>query len=76
MTLYTALDINTWQATKQEIRAAHHRFALEHHPDKVAPEQREKATHLMQTANAAAEVLLDSKRRKEYHKDGRLPWTS
>lgn len=76
MALYTALDINSWKATKQEIRAAHHRFALEHHPDKVAPEQREEATHLMQIANAAAEVLLDSKRRREYHKDGRLPWTS
>ena len=76
MTLYTALSINTWQATTQEIRTAHRRFALEHHPDKVAPEQREEATHLMQIANAAAEVLLNSKRRKDYHRDGRLPWTT
>lgn len=76
MTLYAALGINTWQATTQEIRAAHHRFALEHHPDKVAPEHRQEATHLMQIANAATEVLLNSKRRKDYHKDGRLPWTT
>lgn len=76
MTLYTALGIDIWQATTQEIRAAHHRFALEHHPDKVTLEQREEATHLMQIANAAAEVLLDSERREKYHRDGRLPWTT
>lgn len=76
MTLYTALGVNTWQATTQEIRAAHRRFALEHHPDKVAPKWREEATHLMQVANGAAEVLLNSKRRKDYHRDGRLPWTT
>jgi hypothetical protein len=76
MTLYAALGINTWQATTQEIRAAHHSFALGYHPDKVAPEQREESTQLMQIANAAAEVLLDNRRRKEYHRDGRLPWTT
>jgi hypothetical protein len=76
MMLYTALDIKTWQATTEEIRAAHHRYALEHHPDKVAPGLREEATHSMQIANAAAEVLLDSKRRRAYHKNGRLPWTT
>ncbi|KAF3032070.1 hypothetical protein E8E12_000536 [Didymella heteroderae] len=74
LTLYKTLGINTWQATTEEIRAAHHRYAREHHPDKVAPEQREEATHLMQIANAAAEVLLDDMRRREYHKSGRLPW--
>lgn len=74
MTLYTALDLNTWRATPEEIKVAHHKYACEHHPDKVAQAQREEATHLMQTANAAAEVLLDSKRRRAYHKSGRLPW--
>ncbi|KAF1922608.1 uncharacterized protein M421DRAFT_34709, partial [Didymella exigua CBS 183.55] len=73
LTLYTALDLNTWTVTTEEIKAAHHKYAREHHPDKVAPEQREEATHLMQTANAAAEVLLDSRRRRAYHSSGRLP---
>lgn len=74
MTLYAALSLTNWRATNQEIRAAHHRFALEHHPDKVAPGLREEATHLMQIANAAVEVLLNDERRQVYHRDGRLPW--
>lgn len=76
MALYTALGLNNWRATNREIRAAHQRFALEHHPDKVALGMRKEATHLMQIANAAAEVLLNDERRQEYHRDGRLPWTT
>lgn len=76
MTLYRTLDLNSWRATAEEIKAAHRNYAREHHPDKVAPEMREEATHLMQVANAAVEVLLDSERRRAYHRTGKLPWTT
>lgn len=75
-TLYDVLQLDHWKATEEEIKAAYKKIARDNHPDKVALEQREVATHFMQTLNAAKEVLLDKRRRIAYHKSGHLPWTT
>lgn len=72
-TLYRALALDNWKATDTQIKNAYKKVALEYHPDKVAESQRETATHMMQTVNAAREVLLDHKRRRAYHISGKLP---
>ncbi|KAJ8110774.1 hypothetical protein OPT61_g6463 [Boeremia exigua] len=74
MILYNTLELDDWRVTEEEIKAAYKKVARDNHPDKVAKEQRDDATQLMQTMNAAKEVLLDSKRRRAYHKTGKLPW--
>lgn len=74
--LYTVLKLDDWQATEQEIKVAYRKIAAHIHPDKASEEQREDATHTMQTVNAAKEVLLDSKRRRAYHRSGKLPWSA
>lgn len=74
--LYKVLKLNGWRATKEEIRTAYHKIAIDNHPDKVTKQQRENATHIMQTVNAAKEVLLDDRRRKAYHNTGKLPWSA
>ncbi|KAH6629201.1 DnaJ domain-containing protein [Boeremia exigua] len=76
MTLYNVLELENWRATEEEIKAAYKKLARNNHPDKVPEEQREDATQLMQTVNAAKEVLLDSKRRRAYHRNAKLPWTT
>ncbi|KAF2998565.1 hypothetical protein E8E13_005744 [Curvularia kusanoi] len=73
--LYKVLKLSDWRATKEEIRTAYHKIAIDNHPDKVIEQQREDATHMMQTVNAAKEVLLDDRRRKAYHNSGKLPWS-
>ncbi|KAJ4346219.1 hypothetical protein N0V95_005585 [Ascochyta clinopodiicola] len=75
-TLYTALNLNNWKATEAQIKNAYRKVAVEYHPDKVAEEERDTATQMMQNVNAAKEVLLDAKRRKAYHLSGKLPWTT
>ncbi|KAF2623497.1 DnaJ-domain-containing protein [Macroventuria anomochaeta] len=75
-TLYTVLQLDDWKATKEEIKIAYRKVAVDNHPDKVAEGQREDATHMMQTVNAAKEVLLDDKRRRAYHSSGKLPWNT
>ncbi|KAF9697773.1 hypothetical protein EKO04_004315 [Ascochyta lentis] len=75
-TLYAALNLNNWKATEAQIKNAYRKVAVEYHPDKVAEEERETATRMMQNVNAAKEVLLDAKRRKAYHLSGKLPWTT
>jgi hypothetical protein len=74
--LYTVLKLDDWQATEEEIRVAYRKIAARSHPDKTSEELREGATHTMQTVNAAKEVLLDSKRRRAYHRSGKLPWST
>lgn len=76
MTLYLVLHLDSWKATDQQIRHAYRKVAAEFHPDKVAEDARETATQIMQNINAAKEVLLDGKRRRAYHVDGKLPWTT
>ena len=74
--LYKVLKLKDWKVTEEEIRMAYRKIAINNHPDKVAEGQREDATHMMQTVNAAKEVLLDNKRRRAYHKSGKLPWAT
>ena len=74
--LYTVLKLDDWQATEQEIKMAYRKIAARSHPDKASEKLREGATHTMQTVNAAKEVLLDSKRRRAYHRSGKLPWST
>lgn len=74
--LYDALALNSWNATEDEIKAAYKNIAKDNHPDKVAAAQQGDATQFMQTVNAAKEVLLDRRRRRKYHKTGKLPWTT
>ena len=75
-TLYRVLDLNDWQVTADEIKNAYKKAAVDHHPDRVAEDQRGAATHMMQIVNAAKEVLLDNKRRRVYHLSGKLPFTT
>jgi len=74
-TLYRVLELNDWKVTADEIKIAYKRVAVDHHPDEVAEGEREAATHMMQTVNAAKEVLLNDKRRRAYHVSGKLPFT-
>lgn len=75
MGLYNILELDDWTANEEQIKAAYKKIARDNHPDKVAEEQKQDATKLMQAVNAAKEVLLDNERRKTYHKTGKLPWT-
>ncbi|KAF1347350.1 DnaJ-domain-containing protein [Lizonia empirigonia] len=75
-TLYLALHLDDWKVTEDQIKNAYRKVAIEYHPDKVAEEERKTATQMMQNVNAAKEVLLDNKRRRAYHVDGKLPWTT
>lgn len=75
-TLYKVLELDSWEATEEQIKIAYKKVAVEYHPDKVSAEQRENATQIMQNVNAAREVLLNEKRRRAYHLNGKLPWTA
>jgi len=58
-------------ASSDQIRAAFHRFAREHHPDNFvnSPEESERHTDLYQHATEAYRVLLDPTKRKLYDED-------
>jgi curved DNA-binding protein CbpA len=53
-------------ATREQIRRAHKRLALEHHPDRCAPEGRRGAEARSKRINLAAAVLLDDAARARY----------
>lgn len=55
-------------ANADQIRAAFHRFAREHHPDNFigSPEETERHTELYQLGSEAYRVLLDPTKRKLY----------
>jgi curved DNA-binding protein CbpA len=74
MVLYELLGLDSWKATKKEVKTAWRQKALSVHPDRATEEDREAATLLMQKLNAAVEVLSDRVRRRKYHEDGVLPW--
>ncbi|PZD26358.1 DnaJ domain containing protein [Pyrenophora tritici-repentis] len=49
--------------------------ALLAHPDKAATtEEKTEATALMQRINAAKDMLVNSSARRQYHRDGKVPW--
>jgi DnaJ-class molecular chaperone len=74
--LYNVLELDNWNATGEQIKNAYRKIAVEYHPDKVAADQREAATHVMQNVNAAKDVLMNDARRRAYHRNGKLPWTT
>ena len=55
-------------ATSDQIRVAYRRLATEWHPDHQPPEQRAEAVERMVQLNAARDLLLDARRRVEYHR--------
>lgn len=66
---YTVLGIIR-TATSDQIQAAFHRFAREHHPDNfvgASPEEAERHTELYQLGTEAYRVLLDPAKRKLYN---------
>lgn len=74
-TLYKILELDSWEATDDQIKNAYRKAAVEYHPDKVNEDQRANATQIMQNVNAARDILLNEKRRRAYHLNGKLPWT-
>ena len=67
--LYTTLQIPK-SATQSEIKKAYRKAALQHHPDKVPPEQRTKAEHKFKEISKAYEWLSDEKKRELYDRYG------
>lgn len=74
MALYELLELEDWNAKEKDIRAAWRSVAVIVHPDRVGEEDKEDATLKMQHLNAAKELLLDARRRRQYHANGVLPW--
>ncbi|CAO2658279.1 Nn.00g060020.m01.CDS01 [Neocucurbitaria sp. VM-36] len=72
--LYNILGLKDWKASTKCIEAAWRKKALKHHPDRVVEEKRDSATLKMQQLNAAKDLLSDTGRRHQYHRDGKLPW--
>uniref|UniRef100_A0A060SXL0 ARAD1A13794p n=1 Tax=Blastobotrys adeninivorans TaxID=409370 RepID=A0A060SXL0_BLAAD len=57
-------------ASTAEIRKAYRKLALQHHPDKAAPEDREEAEARFNDVREAYEVLCDEEQRKRYDLGG------
>jgi curved DNA-binding protein CbpA len=72
-TLYVILGLADWNVTAAEIRSAWRQAALLYHPDHHSEADQVVATTEMQKLNAAKEVLLDARRRRQYHVTGELP---
>ena len=67
--LYSILGISK-DAPEAEIKKAYRRKALQSHPDKVKPEEREKASENFKKITQAYEVLSDEEKRKLYDEFG------
>ncbi|KAK9479234.1 hypothetical protein V1514DRAFT_305232 [Lipomyces japonicus] len=67
--LYEVLGINR-SATAAEIKKAYRKKALAHHPDKVAPEERESAEVQFKIISQAYEILSDDDKRTVYNTHG------
>ncbi|KAI9890362.1 MAG: hypothetical protein M1814_004272 [Vezdaea aestivalis] len=70
-------DINPYEvfeiestATADEIKKAYRKLALIHHPDKVAPEQKDSAHESFQRLAFAYSILSDPRRRSRYDLTG------
>lgn len=71
--LYLILNLDDWKVSKKQILSAWRHVSLDLHPDRVAAEDRDVATLMMQQINAAKDVLTDSAARRQYHLTGTLP---
>ncbi|RDL39510.1 Ribosomal protein L32e [Venustampulla echinocandica] len=67
--LYEVLSISK-TATKSEIKKAYHKAALQHHPDKVAEDQREESELKFKSVSQAYEILHDEEKRHLYDTHG------
>ncbi|KAK2771217.1 hypothetical protein FQN53_005141 [Emmonsiellopsis sp. PD_33] len=67
--LYNVLNIDK-SATKEEVRKAYRKAALAHHPDKVAPEEREGAEVRFKAVSQAYDILYDDEKRHIYDTHG------
>lgn len=73
MVLYELLGLDDWRVSRVAILSAWRQVSRDVHPDKVAEEDRDVATIIMQQINAAKEVLTNPVTRRRYHEDGVLP---
>ncbi|KAI9051525.1 hypothetical protein LZ554_004571 [Drepanopeziza brunnea f. sp. 'monogermtubi'] len=67
--LYDVLGISK-TASKNEIRKAYHKAALQHHPDKVAEDKREESELRFKSVSQAYEILFDEEKRRLYDTHG------
>ncbi|EME84766.1 uncharacterized protein MYCFIDRAFT_187646 [Pseudocercospora fijiensis CIRAD86] len=67
---YTVLDVAK-DADQDTIKRAYRKAALQHHPDKVSPEEKETAHTKFQEIAFAFAILSDERRRKRYDTTGR-----
>lgn len=67
--LYQTLGIPR-TASPSDIKKAYRKLALKHHPDKVPPENRDKAEHEFKEVAKAYEWLSDDKKRALYDRYG------
>ncbi|TVY93254.1 DnaJ protein-like protein [Lachnellula willkommii] len=67
--LYEVLGISK-SATKSEVKKAYHKAALQHHPDKVAEDQREESELKFKSVSQAYEILHDEEKRHLYDTHG------
>ncbi|ODV88374.1 hypothetical protein CANCADRAFT_32992 [Tortispora caseinolytica NRRL Y-17796] len=71
MNPYEVLEVHA-KATTAEIKGAYRRKALQHHPDKVPPDQAAEAHAKFQEIALAYAVLSDEQRRKIYDQTGSI----
>ena len=57
-------------ADQQQIKKAYRSLALQHHPDRVAPEQKKAAEEKFKEISEAYGVLSDPQKRKTYDQYG------
>ncbi|TVY43242.1 DnaJ protein-like protein [Lachnellula occidentalis] len=67
--LYEVLGIPK-SATQSEVKKAYHKAALQHHPDKVAEDQREESELKFKAVSQAYEILHDEEKRHLYDTHG------
>jgi hypothetical protein len=65
---YDLLDLQP-TASPEDIRAAYRRRAAEWHPDRQPAEKKAESVERMVQINAARDLLLDTQRRIQYHRE-------
>lgn len=65
MNYYDILELNP-DASEMEIKKAYRRLALQYHPDRCPPSEKEAAAERFKAIGEAYQVLSDARRRAEY----------
>jgi DnaJ family protein C protein 2 len=65
---YAVLGLSKWRykATEDQIKRAHRKKVLKHHPDKKAASGREESDQFFKCIQRATEILLDPVKRRQY----------